>query len=296
MGCRTASLGLDDKQVRLRRNARAPELPTPDPLDLRVQDRRFTQLHFPCRCLGQPNMPTIVISGAASGLGRAFLDSYSQDESNKIIAIDRESINLSEHRHHAATVQSHVVDVTDENSIASLSTKLSGTPIDLFVHSVGIRGLVPAVEDAHPESVAAAETMEAMDLPTLMHTFQVNAAGTFLLVRSLLPNLKQALDPKVVIMSSRMGSLGYNTTGSAYAYRASKAALNAIIKSFSIDVPDVVFVLCHPGRVESRLVKYKEEGAISAEESVAGLIPLVEHWDKNDSGEFYDRFGEPIVW
>ncbi|KAG9816852.1 NAD(P)-binding protein, partial [Aureobasidium melanogenum] len=167
---------------------------------------------------------------------------------------------------------------------------------DIFVHSVGIRGLVPAVENAQPDSVAAAETLDVMDLSTLMHTFQVNAAGTFLLIRALLPNLRRANAAKVVVMSSRMGSLGYNTTGSAYAYRASKAALNAMIKSFSIDVPGVVFVLCHPGRVESRLVKYKEEGAISAEESVLGLLPLVQAWDKNNSGRFYDRFGQPIVW
>lgn len=240
-------------------------------------------------------MPTILISGAASGLGRAFLDAYSHEKLNTVIAIDREQIHLSADNH-AATITTHIVDVTDERSINDLTTALNGISIDLFVHSVGIRGLVPAVENAQPESVAAAETLDVMDLSTLMHTFQVNAAGTFLLIRSLLPNLGQANAAKVVVMSSRMGSLGYNTTGSAYAYRASKAALNAMIKSFSIDVPEVVFVLCHPGRVESRLVKYKEEGAISAEESVLGLLPLVQNWDKNDSGHFYDRFGQPIVW
>ncbi|CAD0083790.1 unnamed protein product [Aureobasidium vineae] len=241
-------------------------------------------------------MPTILISGAASGLGRAFLDAYSIEKTNNVIAIDRENIHLSAYHHRAATITSHIVDVTDEKSINDFAASLNETPIDLFIHSVGIRGLVPAVENAQPESVAAAETLDVMDLSTLMHTFQVNSAATFLLVRSLLPNLRQANAAKVIIMSSRMGSVGHNTTGTAYAYRASKAALNAIIKSFSIDVPEVVFVLCHPGRVESRLVKYKEEGAISAQESVAGLLPLVQRWNHNDSGQFYDRFGEPIVW
>lgn len=242
------------------------------------------------------SMPTILVSGAASGLGRAFLDAYSNDKSNTIIAIDREDIALSTGQNHAATIRSHIVDVTDENSINHLATMLSGVPIDLFIHSVGIRGLVSAIEDAQPESVAAAETLDVMDLSTLMHTFQVNAAGTFLLIRALLPNLRQANAGKVIVMSSRMGSVGHNTTGSAYAYRASKAALNAMVKSFSLDVPEVVFVLCHPGRVESRLVKYKEDGAISAQESVSGLLSLVERWNKNNSGQFYDRFGQPIVW
>ncbi|KAI5206336.1 NAD(P)-binding protein [Aureobasidium subglaciale] len=234
-------------------------------------------------------MPTILISGAASGLGRACLDAYSNDKSNTVIVIDREDVDLSTYQQHPVTIRSYLVDVTDEKSINGFAASIRNTAIDLFIHSVGIRGLVPAVENAQPESVAAAETLGVMDLSTLMHTFQVNAAGTFLLVRSLLPNFKQASAAKVIVMSSRMGSVGHNTTGSAYAYRASKAALNSMIKSFSIDVPEVVFVLCHPGRVESRLVKYKEEGAISAEESVAG-------WSKHDSGRFYDRFGNSIEW
>lgn len=241
-------------------------------------------------------MPTVLISGAASGLGRAFLDAYSNDKYNTVIAIDREHIELSAYQNHAATLQSHIVDVTNEESINHFANILSGTPIDLFIHSVGIRGLVPAIENAQPGSVAAAETLGVIDMSTLMHTFQVNAAGTFLLIRALLPSLRQANAAKVVIMSSRMGSVGHNTTGSAYAYRASKAALNAMVKSFSVDVPEVVFVLCHPGRVESRLVKYKEDGAISAQESVSGLLPLVQSWHKNDSGHFYDRFGQPIIW
>ncbi|KAI5237155.1 NAD(P)-binding protein [Aureobasidium subglaciale] len=221
-------------------------------------------------------MPTILVSGAASGLGRAFLDAYSSDKSNTVLVIDREDVDLSVYQEHPATIKSYLVDVTDE--------------------SVGIRGLVPAVENAQPDSVAAAETMDVMDLSTLMHTFQVNAAATFLLLRALLPKLKQASAAKVVIMSSRMGSVGCNTTGSAYAYRASKAALNSMIKSFSIDVPEVIFILCHPGRVESRLVKYKEEGAITAEESVTGLLPLIQDWNTKDSGGFYDRFGQAIEW
>ncbi|KAI7643959.1 hypothetical protein KC318_g20876 [Hortaea werneckii] len=114
-------------------------------------------------------------------------------------------------------------------------------------------------------------------------------------------NLLKAKDPKVIVMSSRMGSLGNNfpgnrSAGSAYAYRASKAALNAIIRSFVVDVPEVTFVVCHPGRVETKLVKWKEEGAITAQESVEGLLPLIDRWGKEDSGKFYDRFGETIQW
>ena len=110
-----------------------------------------------------------------------------------------------------------------------------------------------------------------------------------------------AAKPKVIIMSSRMGSLANNAkpnaaAGSAYAYRASKAALNMIVRSFAVDVPEVVFVLCHPGRVETKLVKGREEGAIEAGESVREILPLIDRWCEGDSGKYYDRFGAAIAW
>lgn len=243
-------------------------------------------------------MPTILISGAAAGLGLAFLETYGKESSNTIIAIDKDAPpkHFTDGTHKGARIVYHAVNVTSKASIHNLTSTIRDTPIDLVLHSAGIRGLVPAVENAHPEDVAACETLEVMDLDTMVRTFSINALGTFLLLRALLPNLRLAPNPKVVIMSSRMGSVGHNTTGSAYAYRASKAALNSIVKSMSIDIPEVAFILCHPGRVETKLVRCKEEGAISAEESVAGLLPLISKWDRNDTGKFYDRFGEPIVW
>jgi len=241
-------------------------------------------------------MPVILISGAANGLGAAFLEASRQQSDSTILAIDREQIHGT-HKN----VQSWCVDVTDEGSIDAFARDIRDQPIDLVIHSAGMRGLVPHLEVEKRGDVDACETLEAMDFTTLNRTFQINAAGTFMLLRAILPNLRKALDSKVIIMSSRMGSLGNNyagnrSAGSAYAYRASKAALNAIIRSFVVDVPDVSFVMCHPGRVETKLVKWKEEGAISANESVEGLLPLIDRWSKEDSGKFYDRFGETIQW
>jgi len=242
-------------------------------------------------------MPTILISGAASGLGHAFLTAYSSQAYTNIIAIDKEPIPTA----NQSNVSVFTVDVTKEESVEALEQQLRKQPIDLVIHSAGIRGLVPAVEAEHPNDVAACETMEVMEFATLTRTFQINAAGTFNLFRALMPNLRKAKEPKVIVMSSRMGSLGNNAAGNraagaAYAYRASKAALNAIVRSFAVDVPEVSFVLCHPGRVETKLVRCKEEGAISAEESVNGLLPLIDRWGRQDSGKFYDRFGERIEW
>lgn len=92
-----------------------------------------------------------------------------------------------------------------------------------------------------------------------------------------------------------MGSIVSNTSGGGYAYRASKAVLNAIVRSFSIDEPGVKFLLLHPGRVETGLVGWKEEGAVGVEESLRDCLGVIEGegWG---SGGLVDRFGEEIPW
>ena len=241
-------------------------------------------------------MRTVLISGAANGLGAAFVEAYRAQPDTKVIAIDRSPIeNTSEN------VQNSVVDVSSEESINTFVQEIKDRPIDLLIHSAGIRGLVPAVEHEKPNDVAACETVAVMDARTMARAFEINAIGTFLLLRALLPNLEKSCNPKVVVMASRMGSIGNNQlpnqdAGSAYAYRASKAAVNAIIRSFAVDFPDINFILCHPGRVETKLVRSKEAGAISVEECLATLLPLIEKWNNKDSGKFYDRFGETIQW
>lgn len=129
----------------------------------------------------------------------------------------------------------------------------------------------------------------------LQHTFHVNAIGTFLLLEAMVPQLHDGR-PKVIIMGSRMVLISHNTTGGAYAYRASKAALNTIVKSFSGDVPEIMFAIVHPGRVESGLVSVKEDGAISAEESVSNMLKLIERLGKEDSAKFMDQFEVEVLW
>ena len=147
-----------------------------------------------------------------------------------------------------------------------------------------------------PGNVAAAETLAVMTRATMLQTFETNTFGTFNLIQTFLPNLLLAPAPKVVILSSRMGSVSSNVSGGGYAYRASKAALNAVVKSFSIDVPDVAFLLLHPGRVETGLVGWKEEGAISVEESVGDCLRVIEGLEREGSGRLVDRYGAEIKW
>lgn len=253
-------------------------------------------------------MFNILITGAASGLGKAFVTAYLRDPANAVFAVDRsfsafpaqdllEAANTYRKEvgnDESNTLRMFTIDVRDETQI---STRLEGVKdIDLVVHSAGVRGLEPSVSIGKSDDVAKAETMDALTAGTMMETFNVNAVGTFLIIRGLLPKLRKGGGSKVVVMGSRMGSMGANTTGGGYAYRASKAALNAIVKSFSVDVPEVLFAVVHPGRVESGLVAVKEDGAISAEESVGDVLGLIGRFKDEDSGRFFDRFGEEVSW
>jgi NAD(P)-dependent dehydrogenase (short-subunit alcohol dehydrogenase family) len=242
-------------------------------------------------------MPTVLISGIASGLGKAFLNHFLKLDSNyRIIGIDR---NYATEVVQDDRLRTFHVDVSLHDSVIAFATKIRGEPIDIMIHSAGIRGLVPSIASAHPEDVRVAETLEIMDIQTMMTTFQVNVAGSFLLLQALTSNLLLASVDKpavVVIIGSRMGSVGYNTAGGSYAYRASKAALNAVVKSYSIDVPKVITTILHPGRVATGLVASREEGAIEAEESIGDMIKTINELTLKDSGKFYDRFGITIEW
>lgn len=254
---------------------------------------------------------TVLITGAASGIGRCFALHYLKQPGTNVIAVDRNSIDIPDPSGDQQFRTLHV-DMGSTDSIKGMVKQIEGLKIDLVIHSAGIRGLVPEVESKFPDDVAAAETFQVMNPDTMMRTFQINTVGTFVLLQELSrffrategnvgaqPNdsLLAGSRSKVVVMTSRMGSISYNTAaGGAYAYRASKAALNAVVKSMSIDLPHVTFALLHPGRVETRLTKCREEGAIDVEESVADMLQFINGMRSSDSGRFVDRFGKDIGW
>lgn len=267
-----------------------------------------------------PDVPTILITGAFSGLGRAFFEHFataSRAESShdaspafKVIGIDRQPWADKDgkpqpsHIHGTRSIYVQVDITQPPHELEALTRKWVGTdsPLTLVIHSAGVRGLVPSVPIRKSDDVAGAETLGVMDATTMMGTFEVNVVGALNVVTAVLPSLRVAaargLRPKVVVMSSRMGSVAANSTGGGYAYRASKAALNAVVRSMSIDIPEVCFALVHPGRVETGLVSVREDGAMTCEESLRTMLPVLDRLGEGHlrSGCFVDRFGVEIPW
>lgn len=244
---------------------------------------------------------TILITGASSGLGLAFLQHYSSlTPTPSIIALDTSPLPPSIPP--SQTLSFFQTDITSPTALQSIQSSLPTTPITLLIHSAGIRGLVPHIAASLPGDAAPAESWAAMDQHTFMRTLEINTWGAFNVLSTFLPNLRLApssssMEPaKAVVMSSRMGSVGANTAGGGYAYRASKAGLNAVVRSFAIDVPEVAFLMLHPGRVETGLVAWREEGAVGVQESVGDCLRVIEGLGREGSGRLVDRFGEVIPW
>ncbi|KAK0513610.1 hypothetical protein JMJ35_003974 [Cladonia borealis] len=253
-------------------------------------------------------MPNILVVGAASGIGEEFVRAFIKKPGYHIIAVDKNfpQSSISPHAMVETYLEAidskvegvlylHAIDITNEIDIVTLSN-LCSEPLDVIIHSAGVRGLEPNFHITQSSDVAKAETKNVTTAQTMRSTFEVNTVGSFLLLQATVPKLRLGGPAKVIIMGSRMGSIGHNTTGGGYAYRASKAALNAIVKSFAIDVPEAIFTIVHPGRVESGLVSVKEDGAISAGESVSDMMKFIDGMGKEHSGRFFDRFGVVVPW
>jgi NAD(P)-dependent dehydrogenase (short-subunit alcohol dehydrogenase family) len=126
-------------------------------------------------------------------------------------------------------------------------------------------------------------------------TFAVNTLGPLRVVQALLPNLRQGKRKTIVNMSSQLGSIE-NSNGGWYAYRASKAALNQINKSLGVELgrDGFICVVLHPGWVRTDM---GGSGATySPEESVSGLVAVIEKLQPADNGRFLDFKGNSIPW
>lgn len=221
-------------------------------------------------------MSTVLITGANRGLGLAFARAF-RARGDEVIGTAREPANAEELTALGATVEE--LEVTDDASVSSLAERLEGRPIDLLVNNAGI---------------LRRDRIESFEPETVLRQFDVNALGPLRVTRALLPNLRLADAPRIVSITSRMGSVEDNSSGGFYGYRASKAALNAIIKSLSIDLDPWPVVVIHPGYVRTRMTG--NQGDLTADEAVERMLPLIDRLDATQSGKFFHRDGHELPW
>ena len=224
-----------------------------------------------------------MVTGANSGIGLEFVRQLLA-RNNKVVATIRQSCPALEalKSSHGDSLVLTSLDQCDQTSITAWVRDLKAKAItpDFVLNNAGVYGKRGRFGEFTQED--------------LIFPFQVNTVGVLLVVQELVS--AGLLKPGALIgnMSSKMGSMADNGSGGSYAYRASKAAQNAISKSMAIDLKrdlDVTTVLLHPGYVRTRMTG--GEGLIDVEECVSGLLAVIES-DRELNGRWYDFAGKEI--
>ena len=230
-------------------------------------------------------MATVMITGVSRGIGLELLKQYASDGWNVIGTCRRkdtapEAVALADEYDAVALYE---LEVTDDAAVASLAEGLAGQAVDVLILNAGMMG---------KDSMKLGE----IDAGDFRQVLDVNVVAQAICLQAFAP-LVAASERRVIVgMGSFLGSMGCNSDGSLYSYRASKAGLHAIMVSASHDLRDqgVTAITMHPGWVQTDMGG--ENATITAAESVAGMRSVIEGLTPADSGRLLTYAGEELPW
>lgn len=235
---------------------------------------------------------TVAIIGSSGAIGNAVSDYLINDESIGIIYKFSRSMSVKEKER----VKNIFLDIEDEESIkSSLDHVPSDTKFDLVFVATGI---LHNDKEIFPE-----KSIKDIDIDKLKKVILVNTIGPTLIGKYFIPYLRKDEKSVFAFLSARVGSISENKLGGWYSYRASKTALNQIIKNFSIEIKrtnkNAIFVGLQPGTVKSFLSKpfernVKEDNLFTPEYSAEKLLQVINDLSPDDSGKFFAWNGEEI--
>ena len=231
-------------------------------------------------------MNTVLVTGANRGLGLEFCRQYGKAGWN-VLACCRNpdlAIELNELAHENPHIQVCQIDVLDRNSIDILANDLKGRTIDLLIANAGVYG------DSKGHAFGNLEYTD------WINTFEINVLGVVKMTEAFLPNLKNSQKPRIAVLSSQMGSIEDNGSGGSILYRSSKAALNAAMKSLSIELQNdnIGVLIFHPGWVKTDMGG--SHALIDTETSVIGMMKEISEFKMSKTGRFIKYDGTQLPW
>jgi NAD(P)-dependent dehydrogenase (short-subunit alcohol dehydrogenase family) len=233
--------------------------------------------------------PTVLITGANRGLGLGLVRAYLEDDWDVIAVSRSSSAELDKIANSQLSVQ--LCDLTDDNDLTGLAATLGEEPLDVLINNAG--------RMARSGSVASEDSQQSFghfDRALWHDMFDINLFTPMRLAELLAGNLARAERGRIVTISSMLGSMELNTFGGIYAYRASKAGVNAIMKSMSVDLADrgIIAIAQHPGWVRTDM---GGPGAdIEIETSVNGMKTVIDGLTPADSGKLLSYDGSVMPW
>lgn len=217
----------------------------------------------------------IVITGANRGIGLALTKNYLA-QGHEVTAICRHA--SPELKNTSAAIIENI-DVAQSDAAEKVAAALDSKAIDILINNAG---------------VLRSETLEDFSVETIQEQLTINSIAPIAITQALQFNFKAG--GKVALITSRMGSVTDNGSGSYYGYRMSKAALNAAGKSLAIDLKprDISVAILHPGFVQTEMVG--GAGDITAETAAERLISRITELNIKTSGTFWHSNGEVLPW
>ena len=232
-------------------------------------------------------MNTTLITGANRGIGLEFCRQYAadgwrvlaccrypekSDELNKLVSENPGLINV------------YALDVADHVEIDRLAQALAGESIDLLINNAGI----------YPESDKGG--FGHTDYAEWIQAFRINTMAPLKMAEAFAAQIARGRLKTIVTITSKMGSIADNSGGGSYLYRSSKAAVNMVVKSLSVDLQPlgIIAVVFHPGWVKTDMGG--ANAMLSPGQSVSGMRQVISRLVPADSGKFFGYDGKAIPW
>jgi NAD(P)-dependent dehydrogenase (short-subunit alcohol dehydrogenase family) len=224
---------------------------------------------------------TVLVTGAGRGVGLEFARQYAA-EGWRVVATCRNPDRTAALKGIRGSVDVRALDVADFDAIGRLADSLKSEAIDVLINNAGIIG--------------GGQSLGSIDYEDFARAMRVNAFAPLRIAECFAPHIGRSAERRIASLSSIMGSIGNNASGGYYNYRASKAALNAAMKSLAADLAPkgIVVVVLHPGWVRTDMGG--ASAPVTPEASVAGMRALIARLGPKDAGRFYSYEGREIPW
>ena len=230
--------------------------------------------------------------GASGGVGRAIVTRLASCPTvASVHAFSRSALNWN-----SGVVTAGQIDLTDERSVNAAAEIASGDgELDLVIVATGIL--------ARDDGIRPEKTIRELDPAALAALFSINTIGPALVAKHFLPTLRKRSKTAFTAISARVGSIGDNRLGGWYSYRASKAALNMLLKTLSIEHarlwPDSVVAGLHPGTVDTSFSKpftehTPKDKLFTADQSAGYLLDVIDGLQPKDSGGVFAWDGSRV--